>query len=59
MNIQNMLNALLEYYTQEALAEELGVNQSTISRYKTGERKRIDYETGLKVVALHKRIKKK
>jgi transcriptional regulator with XRE-family HTH domain len=58
MNIQNMIIALLELYTQEALAEELGVDQSTVSRYKTGERKRIDYETGLKVVALHKRKKK-
>ena len=45
-------------YSEAALAEKIGVNQSTVHRYATGDSSP-RYETGEKIVRMYRKIRSK
>lgn len=51
--LKNLLNLGL---TQHFIADRLGIPQSSVSMYANGKRKKIDWELGLKIIALHDSI---
>lgn len=41
--------------TQEQIQQETGISQPFLSQLKTGKRKKLQYETGLKLTEFHKK----
>ena len=57
MNLQNMITDIANSgLTESAIGEHVGLDQSTIHRLKAGKNKTTNYESGLKIVALHKKV---
>lgn len=52
MNAQQLVSDLSLVLTQDAIAAAVGVSQSQVSRWRSGQRTRIDYEQGEALVSL-------
>lgn len=60
MEIQNMIKDILglDDWSEQKIANEVNCRQPTINRIKTGKMKP-SYEVGTKIVALHKKLRRK
>jgi transcriptional regulator with XRE-family HTH domain len=46
-------------YTEQQIADKVGLSQPTINRLKLGSRKRMEYRAGELLLKLHRKAKRK